>query len=414
MADPMNPYDVMAPQQQAAIYAGPVQPGAGQPAPQPTPEQLRQMQQDQMAHEATARYNAEKTAKPKSFWDTVAEHLMGGADAQADAADKTDPGMLTKLLAGGSMTMQPDDGLGIPEPGRALTRAPEPEGPTHSMERGSRLGRFFGAEGDTYTGASPAIQPKPAPNELPGVNPLAAMAKPATGGSGGGGKKTGGGLSSGTASAPTANIEDDQDMKDMKELIKKYEGGGQVDLSPLIALNDSWTGGNLMKGYTKPMTSDERDKIVIGLKQHLYEKEADLRYKKAVLSNSAANAQLKAGEFDRKLQNNIDVAKIREAGKGNKEASAQVGKAADHLYKMNRPILDQIAFKQHAKGNPNDKQYKNYAPLVHQEALDRAHRAVDMGIAPDLDAAYQQAVSAMITRPAGGDGAPNPDMGGGQ
>lgn len=49
---------------------------------------------------------------------------------------------------------------------------------------------------------------------------------------------------------------------------------GQLDLSPLMALSDTWYGGNLSKGYTKPASTEQRTQDIMALQNALSRQKA--------------------------------------------------------------------------------------------------------------------------------------------
>jgi hypothetical protein len=237
---------------------------------------------------------------------------------------------------------------------------------------------------------------------------------PNAGGGKAGGKGTGGkkGVSNevrsdgmagtGSATDPTANMEEDQGLKELKTLISKYESNKKLDLSPALALVDSWTGSRLQSGYQAPQSDEAKEQMVMGLKERLIQREADLKYKKAYLTQMAADRSARQGNLaeDRKLREKI--AGVNAGGKASKEQEAKHRR----LFTDNKAALELIAKKRY--GDP-DKDYdkttgKAYASSMHQEILEAGQYLEDNGLTPP-GTGYQAAISEYLQNPMGPDGA---------
>jgi hypothetical protein len=71
--------------------------------------------------------------------------------------------------------------------------------------------------------------------------------------------------------------EQQKGINENEEILKNYQNQGRsVDLSPLLALTDSWTGSNLSKGYTRPLSSDDYAKQLIAMKNLVQNQKRDL------------------------------------------------------------------------------------------------------------------------------------------
>lgn len=64
------------------------------------------------------------------------------------------------------------------------------------------------------------------------------------------------------------------ELKAQADAMRQREG--DVDLSPLLALSDTWFGGNTQKGYTAPQTRDEREQGVLALEQYVQKSKQSL------------------------------------------------------------------------------------------------------------------------------------------
>jgi hypothetical protein len=190
--------------------------------------------------------------------------------------------------------------------------------------------------------------------------------------------------------AKAGTVPEDQATKELKALIKRIEGKKDFDLTPLLALTDTWTGSNFTRSYDRPLNEDERDKVVASLKARVAEHEQSAVAKRDYL------AQLH--------QEKIDAAELRREGYDNalKIAGIQVGarittagmkmtgtegKTEDKLYNKFRPALEQLAIIQH--GNPadpydatNKSAGKLYAPEIHRQVKSKGKALEDAGAAP--------------------------------
>lgn len=102
----------------------------------------------------------------------------------------------------------------------------------------------------------------------------------------------------------------------------------QLDLTPLMALADQWTGSNMAQSYRKPKSSDERDQEIMQLKKGLagmgiQASEAEINSLKDLASGTFGLEKFKADQDyrDKSLaiqreQNEIGRAKLAQAGTG--------------------------------------------------------------------------------------------------
>lgn len=247
-------------------------------------------------------------------------------------------------------------------------------------------------------GAGPqqAVPPRPVVN-VP-VKPPKAKGK-----GGGGGAGDGGPVADAAPVDVNSVIKKDDEqaanpvLDPIKALIKKYEEEPKkLDLSPLIALTDSWTGSNLKAGYDRPMNEEERDRTIMTLRQYVAKSEADQKYKQDYL---AAMAHQNATRGQIAAQNNatkIAVAEIRAKGKGGAGGgSASDAKLQKRWQDQLTQIADEVYVPKEVFGGARRQQAKAKSALVFQHAKAVGAEYERTGVAPP-GLGFQTAVLHML------------------
>ncbi len=170
------------------------------------------------------------------------------------------------------------------------------------------------------------------------------------------------------AAAAIANTpSDDQGMKELGRLIEQYESGKnkKLDLSPILALTDAWTGSNLVAAYDRPMNDEEREKIVIGLRSKFQEHKDNLAYKKdymvAQSEAEKSRQRIKAVEQKEARDLKLKLANINAGGRAAKAENNEQGKLDRERSKYlreNKKALLGITAKRYGSGNPEDKSHE--------------------------------------------------------
>lgn len=97
----------------------------------------------------------------------------------------------------------------------------------------------------------------------------------------------------------------------------------QVDLSPLMALADTWYGGNLQKGYRPPTTVEERVGVLTGLQQGLQKARGGLSESEIQALKDQIQGRVKLRELDlmetEKQLKRAQIGQANEAAKSFKE-----------------------------------------------------------------------------------------------
>lgn len=191
--------------------------------------------------------------------------------------------------------------------------------------------------------------------------------------------------------------QEDEGVKEMKRMIGDYEKKREVNLAPVIALVDTWTGSNLSQAYQRPMSDDERKHTVLQLKEAIVKREADARYKKSYLLAMANQAEVSRLNKRDELASRERLAHIAGGYKLAGQKAPDPKKSFDRLGKINDDALVLIAKREYGNPkNPDDKDFKGYKGEVHQRLLRAAQRAVAAGDEPDLDTAYQKGVTSLL------------------
>ncbi len=196
----------------------------------------------------------------------------------------------------------------------------------------------------------------------------------------------------GTETDPTANMDDDKDLNDMEKLIKDFEGKKRkINLSPLIALTDSWTGSRLQQGYDAPMSDEEREAITMKLKGDLYQQRADRKYKKAYLTQQTAASQAKlrmeAAEKDKDRKSRESIARLNAGSREKKD----ITQFQIRSLSANKTGLEAIARKMIPPKDADDKSYKRLVGNINSELTqDALYISQTTGL--DMQSAYIEAM----------------------
>lgn len=114
-------------------------------------------------------------------------------------------------------------------------------------------------------------------------------------------------------SIPKSNPED---MKDLKEAIARYQKReGQLDLTPLMALTDAWTGSNFASSYKKPESGKDIQEKTLALKTKLAERESIDNYKQQMLAQQAAALEDKSNSQAAYRDLQLKLGQMRSQGK---------------------------------------------------------------------------------------------------
>lgn len=207
--------------------------------------------------------------------------------------------------------------------------------------------------------------------------------------------------------------DDDAALKDLKGLIDKYEKGKKgLDWSPVIALVDTWTGSNLLPAYDKPLSDEEREKIVLTLRGKLAEQEGDLAYKREYMAEQRRQAKdrmdAQASEKERDRELRLQIANI---GANASAARAETAEENRHLsrkskyLKENKNALDAIARARYGVKDEKDKSYQLHVGSVNEDIYDTGRELEQMGAA-EKGQGYSMALEFYLANPSGPDGAP--------
>lgn len=227
------------------------------------------------------------------------------------------------LLAGGFQDIPADRRQPLVDPAAVFRNPPEMGPPRAAMQGGRFRGR----------GATGSWTPDPGkgPNGEDMSEPItpeewalwqkeqdewdAAQARGKTGNT----PKTGRGGRGGGGKGETPDLPEpvrqemaveDQASKNLKALIGQVKGKKQLDLTPILALTDAWTGSNFAQSYDRPMNQEERDKLAMGLEMQLQTHEDNIEMKRQAL----------AQRHEEKLENE----KIRREALANQLKVAQI------------------------------------------------------------------------------------------
>lgn len=216
------------------------------------------------------------------------------------------------------------------------------------------------------------------------------------------------------AQAAIANTpDDDQALKDLSKLIDKYEEGKdkKLDLSPILALTDSWTGSQLLRAYDAPMGDEEREKTVLGLRAKFAEQKENLDYKREYMQSQkdaqalAAKTRSEEKDADRDLR--MQLAKL--SGQ-RQEAKAEVSAANKDIsnkskfLKENKSAVSAIAKKRFGSGDPEDKSHMLRVGPINDEIYDFGkHLEAEGQAKPGMG--YNMALEFYLQNASGPDGA---------
>jgi hypothetical protein len=199
----------------------------------------------------------------------------------------------------------------------------------------------------------------------------------------------------------------DNGSKALRDAIAEYQGRSKkMDLSPLLALTDAWTGSQLTRGYERPESDADRQAMVTKLKlAFANRKDSEIAQQDAVKQKIADREQREKDKQD-EIAMHLKVANINASSRDGKNAEgAQKYNAAMSMknFKLYAPQLQSIAKVRYGNPeNPDDKSYKAKVAVVHQDVQDLADQLVmDKGMRPDQ--AYLQATQYYMQKPNGRD-----------
>lgn len=133
---------------------------------------------------------------------------------------------------------------------------------------------------------------------------------------------------SGKAGKPAAPVNSGM-FDELKGMIEKYQNKKtNVDLAPLLALTDSWTGSQLTRSYDRPLTEEDKQDNVLRMRSRLAEQEAARAAELARLSQQIKHQDELIGLERAKVNAMIDKANMQygDEGGGGKKTSAEVMK----------------------------------------------------------------------------------------
>ncbi len=207
--------------------------------------------------------------------------------------------------------------------------------------------------------------------------------------------------------------DDDDGMKELKGLIKRYEDkkSNKMDLSPLIALTDAWTGSQLLQGYDKPMGDEEREKTVMALKGKLYAQEADIKYKRDYMASQNRAEELRQKFREEEAEKNRDIkvqlANIRGSQQSAGRAASSEGKEStqkSRYFTQSKKALAAIAKKKYPGAGPDDRSHELRMGPINDEIFEFGKHLESEGQAkPGMG--YNTALEFYLANASGPDGA---------
>ncbi len=195
-----------------------------------------------------------------------------------------------------------------------------------------------------------------------------------------------------------------ESIKNLKDVINKY---GQrktgIDLTPLAALTDAWTGSRFASSYTPPESEEQKQKTIITLKDRLAERETTDKQKHNYMNYlvQQANAKKVQSEQLSKLKGLIDAEK--KAQTQAKEAQKQqyyMANAAQKNKKDYDIALDQltVGLFPEVTQSPNPAMTEIYKSKINAALTTAGMEAEQMGMVPP-GAGYANALQGVYKNP---------------
>jgi len=181
--------------------------------------------------------------------------------------------------------------------------------------------------------------------------------------------------------------EEEQALNQLRALPQK------MDLSPLMALSDTWFGGNLSKGYTKPLTAEERKSLEIKLKNTIQ----DQRLKTAGIAgrDSTLKDILKLQQLSQKAEKpSVGEASVDRAFA--KEYNDYVAAGGSSTMKYNLNQIDDVIRALEAK-EVETGGVASYMPDIVRAKLDPKELAAQEQITSAVMASLRQTLGAQFT-----------------
>jgi hypothetical protein len=184
---------------------------------------------------------------------------------------------------------------------------------------------------------------------------------------------------------------ENQELKALRDALAKYSGKeGQLDLTPLLALTDSWTGSRMAQAYDKPMTEEERDQLVMGLRSKIAQHEDDIAYKRDYLKHQTAlermRLQEKAEENEKNRELRRDLTAIMSGGRSGKEQQRlkerDIRERSKYM-RENRKALAYVAKALHPGAGEDDRSYETRIGPLNDEVYETARELEEVEGVPE-------------------------------
>jgi hypothetical protein len=178
------------------------------------------------------------------------------------------------------------------------------------------------------------------------------------------------------------------DVSPIEQAIERYQGmESQIDLSPLIALADAWGGGNLLRGYKRPMSERQKQDTITKLKTELAERKAKEELQKTETQSlydrmkaQYAGKQLQEAGKKQRAQKRDKAKELRDALRG-----METSKKKDQEFKLKMLSVNKAALRNLASFYAGD---ENQVGLANDKVFDRMIKLEEKAGRGEIDPAY--------------------------
>lgn len=192
-----------------------------------------------------------------------------------------------------------------------------------------------------------------------------------------------------------------KELDDLRDMLGEYEKkGNKMDWSPILALTDAWTGSNLAASYDRPMTKEERDKLVMGLKSRIFDAQAKMKQGQDDLSFKLKKWSEERQDKRRGQLVELEKARMYSGMNQDKDKQFSDRNRMSQTKGMMNMYKDTYAGMISARDGlePDDPKVKAEIPILHSKAV----RMADEVMKQRPDMTFDQAYDRVVQRITGG------------
>jgi hypothetical protein len=179
---------------------------------------------------------------------------------------------------------------------------------------------------------------------------------------------------------------ENSELKALREALQKYsEQEGKLDLTPLLALTDSWTGSRMAQSYDRPMNDEEREQLVMGLRSKIAQHEDDIVYKRDYMKHQAALERYRLQEKAEENEKNRELRRLALGGRDGRDSDRHGQRDIrdrSRYMRENKKALLFIAKAQNPGGGEDDKSHEITIGPLNDEIFEAGRELEEQGGVP--------------------------------